>query len=429
MGLMIQVDISNIWGEVALPELLAVEKDIIAAHMELTEHVPGWMALPVDRATEEMLRIQEAAQKIRSSSDVFVVVGTHGGCLGAKAAIRLLQGENRNLGKGKGDPVILFAGDNFSSHAWQRLQKQLEGKDFSVAIVSKSGQTPACALASRALRWMLERKYGSEKARRRIFALTHPEEGALRQMAREAGWETFDIPASVDGHYGVLTAAGLLPMAVAGLDIKEIMIGAWEASVEYDLRSFENPVWLYAGVRNLLHRKGKDIELLGCFEPDFAVFGTWWQQLFGESEGKDGKGLFPVYGSLPEALLGLGQTVLQGKRNLFETMVRFAPPQHKVQVTADVKNLDGFGGLEGKTLDHAEEEAWFAALETHTDCGVPVVSLDAGELCCRTLGQLIWFFQLSGAVSAGTLGVEHREKPGVEILRENLRRRLGEPGC
>ena len=406
MEFMIQVDISNIWGEVALPDLLSVEKEISAAHMELAE---GWMQLPVDRPTEEMLRIQAAAQKIRGNSDVFVVVGAGGGCLGAQAAMELLRGA------GKGKPEILFTGDTLSTRAWQKLQKQLEGKDFSIALISKSGETAEPAIAGRALRWMLERKYGSENARKRIYAITGPEEGPLRQMAREAGWETFDIPAGVDGCCAVLTAAGLLPMAVAGLDIKEMMVGAWEASVEYDLRSFENPVWLYAGVRSLLHRRGKTVELLGSFEPDFRLLGNGWQRLFGEHGG-----LLPVTAEFPAALHGW-----QPQGNLLETILRFDPPQQKVGIVPDVKNLDGLNCLEGKTWDFVQEQAFFAAVEAHTDAGVPVISLDAGEICENTLGQMFWFFQLSCAISARILGGEPTEK----TYQAALLRLLGKPGC
>ena len=382
---MIQVDISNIWGQVALPDLLGIEKEISAAHMALTQgkEFLGWGTLPADRPTEQMLRIQGAAEKIRGNSDVLVVTGMGGGCVGAQAVIELLQGANRNLGKGKGDPMVLFAGNNLSSYAWQRLQKALEGKDFSLVMVSKSGEVPQSAIAARALRWMLERKYGSENARKRTWAITDPEEGALRQMAREAGWETFDIPADIGEDFGLLTAAGLLPMAAAGLDIRELMVGAWEASVEYDLRSFENPVWLYAGVRNLLHRKGKDVEILESFEPDFQLFGAWWRQLFA------GAGLLPVYAQLGAEARG----------NLLETMVRFAPPAQPVPVTPDVKNLDGLGCLEGKTLDFVQEQALLAALQTHTDAGVPVMTLETDALCEHTLGQLIWFFQLACGIS------------------------------
>ena len=230
---------------------------------------------------------------------------------------------------------------------------------------------------------MLERKYGTENARKRTWAITDPEEGALRQMAREAGWETFDIPADIGEDFGLLTAAGLLPMAVAGLDIRDLMVGAWEASVEYDLRSFENPVWLYAGVRNLLHRKGKDVEILESFEPDFQLFGAWWRQLFA------GVGLLPVY----------AQMGAEAQGNLLETMVRFAPPAQPVPVTPDVKNLDGLGCLEGKTLDFVQEQALLAALQTHTDAGVPVITLETDALCEHTLGQLIWFFQLACGIS------------------------------
>ena len=297
---MINVDISNVWGEISLPDLLSIEKEVFDAHMTLTDasgegsDFLGWMDLPVQTETEEIRRIRTAAERIRQDSDVFVVIGIGGSYLGPRAAIELLQGCNHNMGKGKGNPQIYYAGNTLSTRAWNELCKLLEGKDFSVAIISKSGTTTEPAIATRALRWLLERKYGTEGAKKRIYAITDPVKGALRQMATEEGWETFVIPQNVGGRFSVLTAVGLLPMAVAGIDPMEVMRGAAQAKKDYDIRSFENPVWLYAGMRNLLYRKGRQIELLASFEPGFRMMGGWWQQLYGESEGKDGKGLFPV---------------------------------------------------------------------------------------------------------------------------------------
>lgn len=431
---MIKVDISNIWGEVALPDLLAIEKEVSQAHMTLTEGTGegadylGWLALPVQRPSEEMLRIQAAADKIRSNSDVLVVIGIGGSYLGPRAAIELLQGCNRNIGRRKGDPQIFFAGNSLSTRAWQELQKLLEGKDFSIVIISKSGTTTEPAIATRALRWMLERKYGTENARKRTYAITDPCDGALRQMAQEEGWETFLIPQNVGGRYSVLTAVGLLPMAVAGLDIRAVMAGAWEAKQEYDLRSFENPVWLYAGVRNLLYRKGKDIEILESYEPSFKLMGAWWQQLFGESEGKDGKGIFPATAEFTADLHALGQLIQQGKRNLFETVVCFAPPEHKTVIGSDVKNLDGLNYLEGKTLDFVQEQAYLGTVEAHTDGGVPVLTVEVDGLNEKTLGELFYFFQLACAVSAYILGVNPFNQPGVEHYKRNMFQLLGKPG-
>ena len=431
---MIKVDISNVWGELSLPDLLAVEKEVAAAHMTLTEQTGpgndflGWLDLPVEEPTEEMLRVQAAADRIRETSDVFVVIGIGGSYLGPRAAIELMQGCNHNIGKGKGNPQIYFAGNGLSTRAWNELQRLLEGKDFSIAIISKSGTTTEPAVAFRGLKWMLERKYGTEGAKKRIYAITDPVKGALRQMAEEEGWETFVIPANVGGRYSVLTAVGLLPLAVAGLDIKAIMAGACEAKKAYDLRSYENPVWLYAGVRNLLYRRGKKIELLESFEPGFKMMGGWWQQLFGESEGKDGKGIFPVTAEFTADLHSLGQMIQQGERNIFETMVRFDAPEKKMVIGGDVKNLDGLNYLEGKTLDFVDEKAYLGTLAAHVDGGVPVITMDMGELNDAKLGEMFYFFELACGVSAYMLDVNPFNQPGVEFYKRNMFQLLGKPG-
>ncbi len=431
---MIKVDISNVWGQASLPELLSLEKEVFAAHNTLTEGTGagndflGWLDLPVSEPTEEMRRIAAAARKIRANSDVFVVVGIGGSYLGPRAAIELLQGPNHNIGKGKGDPQIFFAGNGLSTRHWNELMRLLEGKDFSIAIISKSGTTTEPAIATRALRWMLERKYGTDGAKERIFAITDPCKGALRQMAQEEGWETFVIPANVGGRYSVLTAVGLLPMAVAGIDINAVMAGAAEAKEDYNIRSFENPVWLYAAVRNLLYRKGKCIELFESFEPGFKMMGGWWQQLFGESEGKDGKGIFPVTAEFTADLHSLGQMIQQGERNIFETMIRFNPPAKKAVVGSDWKNLDGLNYLEGKTLDFVDEQAYLGTLAAHVDGGVPVITMDMGELDDKKLGEMFYFLELSCGVSAYMLGVNPFNQPGVEFYKRNMFKLLGKPG-
>ena len=431
---MIKVDISNVWGQISLPDLLAMEKEIFAAHQTLTEGTGagndflGWLDLPVASETEEMRRIRLAADRIRSDSDVFIVVGIGGSYLGPRAAIELLQGCNHNIGKGKGDPQIFFAGNTLSTRAWNELMRLLEGKDFSLAVISKSGTTTEPAIAFRGLKWMLERKYGTEGAKKRIYAITDPCKGALRQMATEEGWETFVIPPNAGGRYSVLTAVGLLPMAVAGIDIGKVMAGAWEAKQAYDLRSFENPVWLYAGVRNLLYRNGKCIELLESFEPGFKMMGGWWQQLFGESEGKDGKGIFPVTAEFTADLHSLGQMIQQGERNIFETMIRFDAPEQTYTVGSDYKNLDGLNYLAGKTLDFVDEQAYLGTLAAHVDGNVPVITMDMGELNDKKLGEIFYFFELCCGVSAYTLGVNPFNQPGVEFYKRNMFKLLGKPG-
>ena len=431
---MIKVDISNVWGQLSLPDLLATEKEVFNAHQTLTEgsgegnDFLGWLNLPVAEETEEIRRIRAAAKQIRETSDVFVVIGIGGSYLGPRAAIELLQGANHNIGKGKGNPQIFYAGNGLSTRGWNELQRLLEGKDFSIAIISKSGTTTEPAIATRALRWMLERKYGTEGARKRTYAITDPVKGALRQMAEEEGWETFVIPPNVGGRYSVLTAVGLLPMAVAGIDPMEVMAGAVQAKKDYDVRSFENPVWLYAATRNLLYRHGKAIEILESFEPSFKMMGGWWQQLFGESEGKDGKGIFPVSAELTADLHSLGQMIQQGERNIFETMVRFDAPENKMVIGGDYKNLDGLNYLEGKTLDFVDEQAFRGTLAAHVDGGVPVITVDMGRLDARKLGELFYFFELSCGISAYMLGVNPFNQPGVEYYKRNMFKLLGKPG-
>ena len=431
---MIKVDISNVWGQLSLPDLLAIEKEVAAAHMTLTEGTGagndflGWLDLPVTEETEEIRRIRAAAERIRESSDVFVVIGIGGSYLGPRAAIELLQGGNHNIGKGKGNPQIFYAGNTLSTRAWNELQRLLEGKDFSIAIISKSGTTTEPAIATRALRWMLERKYGTDGARKRTYAITDPCKGALRQMATEEGWETFVIPPNVGGRYSVLTAVGLLPMAVAGIDPMEVMRGAAAAKEAYNLRSFENPVWLYAATRNLLYRHGKCIEILESFEPGFKMMGGWWQQLYGESEGKDGKGIFPATAEFTPDLHSLGQMIQQGERNIFETMIRFDAPEAKLTIGGDYKNLDGLNYLEGHTLDFVDEQAFRGTLAAHVDGGVPVITMDMGQLTNEKLGEMFYFFELACGVSAYMLDVNPFNQPGVEFYKRNMFQLLGKPG-
>ena len=431
---MMKVDISNVWGSVEFGDLMAIEKEVAAAHATLADRSGagkdflGWLNLPTREATSEITRIQAAAEKIRHNSDVFVVIGIGGSYLGSRAAIELLQGPNRNIGRGKGDPQIFYAGNSLSTRHWNELCRLLDEKDFSIAIISKSGTTTEPAVATRALRWMLERKYGTDGARQRIYAITDPIKGALRQMANEEGWETFSIPPSVGGRYSVLSPVGLLPMAVSGIDIMEVLRGSMDAKESYDLRSYENPVWLYAAIRNLMYRHGKAIELFESFEPGFSMFGRWWQQLFGESEGKDGKGLFPVTAEFTADLHSLGQMIQQGKRNMFETMLRFDPPEQVFTIGSDVNNLDGLNYLAGKQLDFVDESAYLGTVSAHVDGGVPVITMDCGQLDARTVGELFYFLELACGISAYILGVNPFNQPGVELYKRNMFHLLGKPG-
>jgi len=431
---MIEVDISNIWGQLSLRNLLAMEKEVFDAHMALTDgtgkgsEYMGWLKLPVREPTAEITRIQKAAEKIRSDSDVCVVIGIGGSCLGARAAIELLQGPNHNIGKGKGDPQIFFAGNSLSTRHMNELTRLLEGKDISLVVISKSGTTLEPAIAFRSLRWMLERKYGTDEAKKRIYAVTDPCSGALRQMAEEEGWETFSIPVNIGGRFSALTAVGLLPMAVAGIDIMEVMNGAADARDGYDLRSFENPVWLYAAVRNMLYRSGKTVELFVSSEPGFRMFGLWWQQLFSQSEGKDGKGIFPVTAEFPADLHSLGQMIQSGERNIFETMLRFDAPEQPCTIGSDWKNLDGLNYLEGKPLDFVDDCAYQGALNAHVDGGVPVITVNCGAIDGRKVGELFYFLELCCGISAYVLGVNPFSQPGVGLYKRNMYGLLGRPG-
>ena len=429
---MIQVDISNVWGTLSLPDLLSIEKEVFDAHTMLAEgtgkaeEFRGWMGLPARETPEETQRILKAAGTIRASSDVCVVVGTDGSCLGPRAAIELLQGLNRNLNRGKTDPRIFFAGNNLSTRSWNELAELLEEKDFSVIVVSSSGTELEPAIAFRSLRWMLERRYGTDEAKRRIYAVTDPEDGALRQMAREENWEIFEMPAGISGGHAALSAAGLLPMAVAGIDVTAVLRGAADAKESYDLRSFENPAWLYAGVRNALYRKGRMIEVFASFEPGFRGVGHWWQQLFGLPESKDGQGIFPAIAQLPGDLYLVGQN---GRGNLFETMVRFNAPEKSHIIGSEWKGLDGLNYLEGKTLGFVEEMAFEAVVTTHEESGIPVLVLDCGELSDRTVGELFYFLELCCCIDACMLGANPVDRPGLEEYERNLFRLLGKPGC
>ena len=432
---MIKVDISNVWGQLSLPDLLNIETEISQAHTTLAQGTGdgndflGWWDLPGKQDARQLARIKEAADRIRKSSDVFIVVGIGGSYLGPRAAIELMQGCNRNIGKGKGDPQIYFAGNTLSTRAWNELLRLLEGKDFSLAVISKSGTTTEPAIAFRSLKWMLERKYGTEGAKSRIYAITDPIKGALRQMATEEGWENFPIPPSAGGRFSVLTPVGLLPMAVAGIDIDKVLSGAAEAMDTYNrLRSLENPVWQYAGIRNLLYRQGKTTEIMASWEPGYKMMGGWWQQLFGESEGKDGKGIFPVSVEFTADLHSLGQMIQQGERNIFETMIRFDAPDQDMVIGSDVKNLDGLNYLSGKTLSHVDEKAYQGTLAAHVDGGVPVITIDMGALDDVKLGEMFYFFELCCGISAYILDVNPFNQPGVEFYKRNMFQLLGKPG-
>ena len=429
---MISVDISNIWGALSLADLLGVEKDISLAHQkvlgQLEETAPlGWLTLP-EEDSEELTLIQQTAERIRESSDVCVVMGMGGAVLGARAAMDLLQGVNRNFGRGRGNPQMFFTGSSLSSRHWNELLRLLEDRDFSVIAISKSGTTLESGIALRGLRWTLERRYGTEEAARRIYAVTDGESGPLLDMATFAGWQTFAIPSQIPSHFGLFTAGGLLPLAVAGIDIAEFLRGAKAALRDYDLRSFENPLWLCAGVRSALQRRGTAAELLAGFEPGFRSFGRWWQDLFSWSEGCLGKGLLPLSGEYPADLHILGPMVQTCGGKLLETLVRFDSPEGGHTIGSEINDAGGLNYLAGKQLDQVEEQAFCAAAAAHADGGVPVITMDCGDLCEATLGELFGFWQLCCSISACALGADPGDQTGLEAFHDQLSQLLGGPG-
>ena len=404
------------------PDYAAAE----AAHRTLSEKTGagsdflGWTELPRRIRETELARILAAGKAIREKGDALVVVGIGGSYLGARAAYEL-------IGRREGGAELLFAGNGLSAATLRDTIEKLGDRDFCVNVVSKSGTTLEPALATRSLRWLLERRYGTDGARERIYVTTDRTAGALRTMAESEKWESFVIPRDVGGRYSVLSAVGLLPMAVAGIDISAVLAGGSLAREELNIRSFENPAWQYAASRYLLAQTGKQIELLCAWEPDAAYLGRWWQQLFGESEGKEGKGLFPAFLEYSADLHSMGQMVQQGRRNLFETILTFDPPQKKAAVELDWKDLDGLNYLDGKTLDFVERQACAGVIGAHVDGGVPIITIDAGPLDAHKLGELFYFFELSCALSAYMLGVNPFDQPGVEAYKENMFRLLGRP--
>lgn len=414
---MINVDISNVWGQLSLQDLLAMEKEVADAHAALAEGADrGWLELPDRLDPEEQSRIRKAAAKIRMESDVCVVVGPGESCLGIRGIIELLQGPDRNIGREKGDPMVFFAGNTLSTRHWNSLTELLKGRDVSLILLS--GSELETAIAFRGLRWLLERKYGTDEAKKRICAVAASREDGLYRLAEEAGWERFCIGGDVRDGFSLLSPAGLLPMAVAGIDVAQVLKGAAEAKEEYDLRSFDNPVWLYTGVRNVLRRTGKKIELVESFEPGFRAFGAWWQQLF--------KGLLSVPVELPAGVQGLESLIGQGARDLFETMLRFEAPAVKHTIGGDWRDPEGLNFLEGKDLDQVEEQAFLCAAEVHGDAGVSLVTMDCGTPDDAKAGELIWFLQLASGICDRIRAAEG-EASGGDAYRETLLRMLGKP--
>lgn len=390
----------------------------------------GWLDLPVNYNKDEFERIKVAAEKIRNNSEVLIVIGIGGSYLGAKSAIEFLGGTFYNSApkSERTSPEIYFAGTNISGTYLTELIKHIGDRDFSVNVISKSGTTTEPAIAFRIFKEMLENKYGKTGAKERIFATTDRSRGALKKLADGEGYETFVVPDDVGGRFTVLTPVGLLPIACAGINIDELMQGAAGAREAYKAPFMENDCYKYAAVRNILHRKGRDIEMLINYEPRLHYIGEWWKQLYGESEGKDGKGIFPSSADFSTDLHSLGQYIQDGKRIMFETLVSIETPQYDLTLKDDEKNLDGLNYLSGKTMDYINKQAAAGTILAHSDGGVPTVKITIPEANAYNLGYMFYFFEKACGISGYILGVNPFDQPGVEAYKKNMFALLDKPG-
>ncbi len=430
-------DYSKCFPFINQDEVDSMQSEVKLAHQLLHERrgagseYTGWLELPGRYDREEFRRIKEAAEKIRNQCEAFVVIGIGGSYLGARAGLEALSHSFFNLQSSskRGGPEIYFAGNNISSTYISDLLDILENKEICINVISKSGTTTEPALAFRVLRNLLERKYGRTGARERIYATTDTNRGALRKLADEEKYETFVIPDNIGGRYSVLTAVGLLPLAAGGIDIDSIMEGAHSALRDYSGdQLYNNQCYQYAAVRNLLYRKGKSSEIMVNYEPGLHYFSEWWKQLFGESEGKQHKGIFPAAVDFTTDLHSMGQYIQDGLRNIFETVIHVERPRRDKTIEEDKENVDGLDFLNNNTVNHVNQKAFEGTLLAHNDGGVPAMVVSVPELNEFTFGNLVYFFEKACGVSGYILGVNPFDQPGVEAYKKNMFALLGKPG-
>ncbi len=428
----VKLDYSN--TKIPKEDILEYKQQVEIIHKELHEKANdeneflGWLDLPINYDRDEFKRIKKAAKKIKKDSQVFLVIGIGGSYLGARAVIEALTHTFYNYEK-RNTPQILYAGNNLSPNYINDLIDIIGSKDISINVISKSGTTTEPAIAFRIFREFLENKYGVEEAKKRIYCTTDKEKGALKKLADEEGYECFVIPDNVGGRYSVLTAVGLLPIAVAGIDIDELMVGAQIAREKYlDENVKYNECYQYAVIRNILYKKDKNIEILANYEPKMHYFTEWWKQLYGESEGKEQKGIFPAGVDFTTDLHSMGQYIQEGRRNLFETVLNIAKPNNDITIKQDEDDLDGMNFVAGKTLDYVNKKAMEGTIEAHVTGGVPNIIIGIEELNAMALGHLIYFFELACAMSGKLLGVNPFNQPGVEEYKKNMFRLLNKPG-
>lgn len=431
----IKVDFDNV--QISEKEIMKFDKSIkefatdLESRSAKEDDFVGWLHLPTNYDKEEFERIKVAAKKIQENSDVFIVIGIGGSYLGARAVIESLSHTFSNLqSKDKRKtPQILYVGNNLSPNYLTDLLDIISDKDISLNVISKSGTTTEPAIAFRVLKEYVEQKYGEKEAKNRIFVTTDKNKGALKNLANKMNYETFVVPDNVGGRYSVLTAVGLLPIAVAGINIDELMEGARFAEEKYTDESLKyNECYRYAVIRNLLYRTGKTIEILANYEPKMHYIVEWWKQLYGESEGKEGKGIFPTGMDFTTDLHSLGQYVQEGKRNLMETVLEVVEPKNDITIKLDEDNVDGLNFLAGKTLDYVNKKAMEGTIEAHVTGEVPNIKISLEKLDAKTLGHLIYFFEKACAISGMILGVNPFNQPGVEEYKKNMFRLLEKPG-
>ncbi|MDD6847827.1 MAG: glucose-6-phosphate isomerase [Oscillospiraceae bacterium] len=421
-------------GFVREDEYAGIEAQVKAAHTALHNGTGlgndfiGWVDIPTNYDKEEFARIKKAAEKIKKDTDVFVVIGIGGSYLGARAAIEFLTSPNYNA-LAKDTPQIYFTGNSISSSALADIMELCEGKDVSINMISKSGTTTEPAIAFRVFRDMLEKKYGKEGAKERIYCTTDKARGTLKELADKEGYETFVVPDDVGGRYSVLTAVGLLPIAVAGADIDALMAGAKKAQDEFDNDDlYTNDCYKYAAIRNILYNKGYSTEIMVSYEPAYTMMNEWFKQLYGESEGKDNKGIYPSSVIFSTDLHSLGQYIQDGKRNLFETVVLFDKCKKEITLGTDPTNVDGLNFLSGKTMSFVNQKAFEGTILAHNDGGVPNIVLNVEQMDEANLGYLIYFLEKACAISGYILGVNPFNQPGVESYKKNMFALLGKPG-
>lgn len=433
----LSLDLKNIKDYIEDKEIEAIDNEVKLAHRTLHSATGlgseflGWLDLPVNYDKEEFNRIKSAAEKIRKDSEVLLVIGIGGSYLGARAAIEMLNHSFYNiLNKDqRKSPAIFFVGNNISSTYMTDLLEAIKDKDISINIISKSGTTTEPAIAFRIFKDLLEKKYGKEKARKRIFATTDKEKGALKSLSDKEGYETFVIPDNVGGRFSVLTAVGLLPIAVSGVDIDSMMKGSEKAMEDFahdDLK--ENSCYKYAAVRNLLYRKEKNIEIMVNYEPSLHYFSEWWKQLYGESEGKNNKGIFPAAVDFSTDLHSMGQYIQDGRRNLFETVLNVEKPRKEIIIEKNKEDIDGLNFLAGKTMDFVNNKAFQGTILAHNDGGVPNIIINISEISPFNFGYMVYFFEKACAISGYILGVNPFDQPGVEAYKKNMFALLGKPG-